>query len=94
MDGTLSEGDAPFFAGCQDFVRSTPEGDWTRIVDPWVYCDANALAASSYFHAWRVLGRNDCRDRAERLLDAVWGLRAPRRPVYYFRRAPHARIVD
>jgi uncharacterized protein YyaL (SSP411 family) len=81
LDGTLARN--PYFAGCQDYVRTVDS--WTPIVDGLVYCDANALAASAYLDAARVLGRDDCRDRALRLLDAVWNeLRVPGGGVYHY----------
>jgi uncharacterized protein YyaL (SSP411 family) len=84
LDGTLGTPSPPFFAGCQDFL---PE----PIVDPYVYCDANARVASAYLSAWRVLGRADCRERAVSLLEGLWTtLRAEAGGMYhYFDGAPH-----
>jgi uncharacterized protein YyaL (SSP411 family) len=65
LEGTLGKTHPPFFAGCQDFL---PE----PIIDPYIYCDANAHAASAYLAAWRALGRADCRERAVRILDGLW----------------------
>jgi uncharacterized protein len=71
MEQTLRLPHTPLLAGCQDFVR-TPGGDWTPVIDPLVYCDANAHAVSAYLQAWTVLGRADCRDRALELVDELW----------------------
>jgi uncharacterized protein len=85
LEGTLGTQNPPFFAGCQDFL---PE----PIIDPYLYCDANAHAASAYVAAWRALGRADCRDRALALLDALWDtLRGDTGGgmYHYFDGAPH-----
>jgi uncharacterized protein YyaL (SSP411 family) len=85
LDGTLSLAGSPLLAGCQDFVRSPNDSGWTPFIDGFVYCDANARAASAYFQAADVLGRTDCRERAERMLDALWDtLRAPVGGLYHY----------
>ena len=84
LEGTLGREHPPFFAGCQDFL---PE----PIIDPYVYCDANAHAASAYFAAWRALGRADCRERAVGILDGLWQMLRPDAGgmYHYFDGAPH-----
>ncbi|MDA1096940.1 MAG: hypothetical protein O3B84_06770 [Chloroflexi bacterium] len=42
------------------------------MIDEYLYCDANAQAASAYLDAWWILGRPDCRDRAQGLLEFIW----------------------
>jgi uncharacterized protein YyaL (SSP411 family) len=61
------------------------------LLDQYVYCDANARAASAYLDAWWLLGRDDCRDRAEQILHRLWEtLRAPTGEMYhYWDGAPH-----
>jgi uncharacterized protein len=85
LEGTLGKEHPPFFAGCQDFL---PE----PILDPYVYCDANAHAASAYFAAWRKLGRAECSERGVSILDGLWQtLRAETGGMHhYFDGAPHA----
>jgi hypothetical protein len=95
LDGTL--GRDPYFAGCQDYVR-TADG-WRPIIDHLVYCDANALAASAYLEAARVLGTQARIERAVRLLDALWNqFRAPAGSVHHYldESGPHVRglLVD
>ena len=91
LEGTLGTQHPPFFAGCQDFL---PE----PIIDPYVYCDANAHAASGYFAAWRALGRADCHQRALGILDGLWQtLRSDAGGMHhYFDGAPQVRglLVD
>jgi uncharacterized protein YyaL (SSP411 family) len=85
LDGTLGAVRPPYFAGCQDYVR-TPDGSgWTSVIDEVLYCDANALAASAYLEAARVLGRQDSLERAIRLTDALWGaFRAPDGGLFHY----------
>jgi uncharacterized protein YyaL (SSP411 family) len=86
LNGPLSEPMlAPFFAGCQDYVRDEA-GELRSYLDTYVYCDANALAASALFDAWWLLGREDCRDRALAVTEAIWrDLRAPDGGMYHYR---------
>ncbi|MBT3434936.1 MAG: thioredoxin domain-containing protein [Nitrospinaceae bacterium] len=83
MDTTLSApSDSPAsvsFFGCEDFVRP-PGGDpasadparWYSIIDELIYTDANALAASAYFEAARVLERPKLKKRALEILEFLW----------------------
>ncbi|MDH3600277.1 MAG: hypothetical protein OEU26_11625, partial [Candidatus Tectomicrobia bacterium] len=93
LNTTLSDDAMPCFFGCQDYVR--PELDLSAsregpqklisLIDEFVYCDANAQAASAYLEAWWILGRADCKDRAERMLSQLWDtLRAPRGGMYHY----------
>jgi uncharacterized protein YyaL (SSP411 family) len=101
LDTTLTDPAQPCFWGCQDYVRpelpspaSQPSGPLPllSLLDQYVYCDANARAASSYLEAWWLLGRDDCRVRAEQILHHLWDtLRAPTGAMYhYWDGAPHA----
>jgi uncharacterized protein YyaL (SSP411 family) len=100
LNTTLTDPAQPCFWGCQDYVRpelppptSHPSGPLPllSLLDQYVYCDANARAASSYLDAWWLLGRDDCRDRAEQILQHLWEtLRAPTGEMYhYWDGAPH-----
>ena len=67
------------FLGCQDYVTvdgplvpGSPNALAPPVVDEFVYCDANAAMVSAYLDAWRVLGREDCRQRAEQALNVLW----------------------
>ncbi len=93
LEATLGNVEVPFFAGCQDYVR-TPDGRaWTPVIDDVVYCDANALAASAYLEAARVLGRQACLERALRLTDALWdALRDPAGGMCHYRDASGAHV--
>ena len=94
LNSALSDGDRGTFFGCQDYVR--PEGGiasaWSpgsspllSVIDRYVYCDANARAASAYLDAWWILGRDDCRARAQDVLGLIWDtLRAPRGGMYHY----------
>jgi len=85
LDQTLGEACAPYFAGCQDYVRTADNTGWQSVIDGLVYCDANAVTASAYLEAARVLDRRDCCERAVRLLDAMWdALRAPAGGMYHY----------
>jgi uncharacterized protein YyaL (SSP411 family) len=101
LNATLSGATRPCFLGCQDYVRPevTPASARTSgpppllsFIDELVYCDANARAASAYLDAWWVLGREDCRDRALNILEALWQtLRAPDGGMYHYSDGtPHA----
>jgi uncharacterized protein YyaL (SSP411 family) len=94
LNTTLTDSSQPCFWGCQDYVRpelpspaSQPSGPppLLSLLDRYVYCDANARAASSYLDAWWLLGRDDCRDRAEQILQHLWDtLRTPTGGMYHY----------
>jgi uncharacterized protein YyaL (SSP411 family) len=99
LNATLSNDTTPCFFGCQDYVR--PEFDLSAsrqgpppllsLIDELVYCDANARTASAYLDAWWLLGREDCKERAQQVLERLWEtLRAPGVGMYhYVDGAPH-----
>jgi uncharacterized protein len=100
LDTMLTDSVQPCFWGCQDYVRpELPQPASHRsgpppllsLLDRYVYCDANARAASSYLEAWWLLGRDDCCVRAEQILHHLWDtLRAPTGAMYhYWDGAPH-----
>lgn len=62
------------------------------LLDHYLYCDANAKTASAYLEAWWLLGREDCRQRAEKILEHLWTtLRTPTGTMYhYWDGEPHA----
>ena len=93
LNTTLSDSATPYFFGCQDYVR--PELDLSAsrqgppklisLIDEFVYCDANARAASAYLDAWWILGQADGKHRAERMLSQLWDtLRAPGGGMYHY----------
>ena len=93
LETTLADGTNPCFFGCQDYVR--PELDVTAsrtgpppllsLIDELVYCDANAHAASAYLDAWWLLGREECKERALKILAQLWEtLRAPAGGMYHY----------
>jgi uncharacterized protein len=94
LNTTLSAATHPCFFGCQDYVRPDPSAasgqtsgppPLLSLIDELVYCDANARAASAYLDAWWLLGREDCRDRALKILEALWEtLRAPDGGMYHY----------
>jgi hypothetical protein len=94
LNTTLTDPAQPCFWGCQDYVgpelptpTSHPSGPppLLSLLDRYVYCDANARAASSYLEAWWLLGRDDCRVRAEQILHHLWDtLRAPTGAMYHY----------
>lgn len=84
LDATLVDPSLGVFSGCQDYVRlktgraQTSGEQLTPLIDRLVYCDANARATSAHLSAWWLLGREDCRARAEHVLGWMWrNLRAP-----------------
>lgn len=94
LEQTLASEPAGPFSGCQDYVL--PAGvpwrglavnrqELLSVIDPALYADANARAASAYLQAWRVLGDERCRERAESILawlnEALW---APGGDLYHF----------
>ena len=95
LNSTLWDSAAGAFSGCQDYVR--PEGQpntglpaspepLMSVIDNLVYCDANARAASACLEAWWVLGRDDCRTRAQEVLEFLWAtLRAPGVGMFHYR---------
>ena len=98
MDSTLWSEAKGAFHGCQDYVReiagpAEPDqpNPMISVIDEYVYCDANARAASAYLDAWWVLGRDDCLVRARRVLETLWStLRAYRGMFHYSDGEPHA----
>jgi uncharacterized protein YyaL (SSP411 family) len=94
LNTTLSEATQPCFFGCQDYVRpalSVVAGRTSgpppllSLIDEFVYCDANARAASAYLDAWWLLGREDCKQRALKILETLWDtLRAPDGGMYHY----------
>jgi uncharacterized protein YyaL (SSP411 family) len=94
LNTTLSEAAQPCFFGCQDYVRPECDTSASRtpgppplmsLIDEFVYCDANARAASAYLDAWWLLGRKDCQERAQKVLDQLWDtLRAPDGGMYHY----------
>jgi uncharacterized protein YyaL (SSP411 family) len=86
LNTTLSAATHPCFFGCQDYVRpdagvasgQTSGPPLLSLIDELVYCDANARASSACLDAWWLLGREDCRERALKILELLWEtLRAP-----------------
>ena len=94
LNATLSDPAQPCFFGCQDYVRpeitsvaNRPPGPLTMLscIDHLVYCDANARAASAYLDAWWLLDREDCRERAQQMIEQLWQtLRAPDGGMYHY----------
>ena len=94
MESTLSKSNQAPFSGCQDYVRQQGEfnaglgsqaSPLIPVIDEFIYCDANARAASAYLEAWWVLGKDDCRVRAMGILEYLWAnLRAPDGGMFHF----------
>lgn len=94
LNSTLWDGASGAFFGCQDYVR--PEGQPTfgritgqeplmPVIDNLIYCDANARAAAACLEAWWILGRDECRSRAQEVLDLLWDtFRAPGGGMYHY----------
>ncbi len=80
LNTELSTDSTPCFFGCQDYVRPALDLTAARqgpmkpisLIDELIYCDANARAASAYLDAWWVLGREDCKVRAQQMLTYLW----------------------
>jgi uncharacterized protein YyaL (SSP411 family) len=100
LDATLSTADQACFFGCQDYVRPelSPAAGQTSgplrllsVIDEYVYCDANARAASAYLDAWWLLGGKECKTRARNILDTLWiTMRVPDGGMYHYTNgAPH-----
>ncbi|MBI2887882.1 MAG: thioredoxin domain-containing protein [Chloroflexi bacterium] len=88
LDATLWDATKGVFLGCQDYVRQPPAaqdagspagpGPLLSYLDSYVYCDANARAASALLDAWWLLGKEECRERAGGILEWLWQrLRSP-----------------
>lgn len=93
LNTALSTDATPCFFGCQDYVRpaldlaAARQGPLQRLslIDELVYCDANARAVSAYLDAWWLLGREDCKRRAQLILEQLWNtLRAPDGGMYHY----------
>jgi len=94
LNSILWDGAGGAFFGCQDYVRpesqptsGSPTGPelFISVIDNLVYCDANARAASACLEAWWVLGRDDCRARAQEVLELLWGtLRVTSGGMYHY----------
>jgi uncharacterized protein YyaL (SSP411 family) len=94
LNTTLTDPAQPCFWGCQDYVRpelpaptsqSSGPPPLLSLLDRYVYCDANARAASSYLEAWWLLGLDDCRVRAEQILQHLWEvMQAPTGGMYHY----------
>ena len=92
MDSTLWDSSKQAFHGCQDYLREVASpaeasrlSPMMSVIDEYVYCDANARAASAYLDAWWVLGRDDCLERARQILESLWrDLRAPAGGMFHY----------
>ena len=92
MASTLWDGSKQAFHGCQDYLREIASpaeasrlSPMVSVIDEYVYCDANARAASAYLDAWWVLGRDDCLERAQQILESLWrDLRAPAGGMFHY----------
>jgi uncharacterized protein len=90
MDETLLDPASGVFFGCQDYIRrfngfGQADSPLDSYLDECLYCDQNARAASAYLQAWWLLGRQDCRERAEHILNWIWeNLRNPDGGMYHF----------
>jgi uncharacterized protein len=91
MDSTLWDQSTGAFRGCQDYVREIAGNASLRpsplisVIDEYVYCDANARAASAYLDAWWILGREDCLERAEQVLESLWkNFRTPGKGMFHY----------
>ncbi len=92
MDSTLWDESKEAFHGCQDYVREfanpadpSQPNPLMPVIDEYVYCDANAKAASAYLDAWWVLGREDCLQRARQVLESLWrDLRSPGSGMFHY----------
>jgi uncharacterized protein YyaL (SSP411 family) len=93
LEATLASPHQACLFGCQDYVR--PELDLAAmrqgpqpmlsLIDEYVYCDANAHAASAYLDAWWILGREDCRARALDIVEQLWDtMRSPDGSMYHY----------
>ena len=93
LNTRLSTPTKPCFFGCQDYVR--PELDiaaarrgpqpLVSLIDELIYCDANARAASAYLEAWWMLGLEDCKTRAQQILEHLWDhLRTPDGGMFHY----------
>lgn len=99
LNTKLSTRTTPCFFGCQDYVRPELDIAATRrgpqplisLIDELIYCDANARAVSAYLEAWWILGREDCKVRAQDILEQLWeNLRSPDGGMFhYVDDAPH-----
>ena len=96
MESTLSKSNQAPFSGCQDYVRGEKEfskgeidagqsSPLIPVIDEYIYCDANARATSAYLDAWWLLGRDDCKVRAQGILEFLWAnLRGPDGGMFHF----------
>ncbi len=94
LNTTLAAATTPCLFGCQDYVRPEPDVAASRtpgppallsLIDELVYCDANARTVSAYLDAWWLLGREDCKERAQHVLDQLWEtMRAPDGGMYHY----------
>jgi len=94
LDSTLLDRSGGAFFGCQDYVRFQQPADtgpdsapapMISVIDEYIYVDANARTAAAYLQAWWLLGRDDCRERAVRVLEVLWQrLRAPGGGMYHY----------
>ena len=99
MDSTLWNETKRAFHGCQDYVReigspadASQANPLISVIDEYVYCDANARAASAYLDAWWVLGDNACLERAQQVLESLWrDFRTPGSGMFHYSDGePHA----
>jgi uncharacterized protein YyaL (SSP411 family) len=90
LNETLLDAETGMLFGCQDYIRRISGLDGMNshldsYLDQCIYCDQNARAASAYFQAWWLLGRKDCKARAEHILEWTWQkLRQPDAGMYHF----------
>jgi len=82
------------YFGCEDFLRhegrkGSADGEFFSVIDRCIYADANAMAAIALLEAHRLIGREDCKERALNLLEFLWSrCRAEAAICHYYDSAP------
>lgn len=63
------------FYGCEDFIRTFPDGsteEFSTIIDRCIYTDANAQTINAYLEASRALGKSEYQKIALGALEFLW----------------------
>jgi uncharacterized protein YyaL (SSP411 family) len=92
MNSTLWDESTGAFHGCQDYVReiagpgeASQANPLVSVIDEYLYCDANSRAVSAYLDSWWLLGREDCLERAQQVLEFLWKhLRSPGKGMFHY----------
>ncbi|MBM4261372.1 MAG: thioredoxin domain-containing protein [Deltaproteobacteria bacterium] len=75
LNRKLYDPDKGSFYGCEDFIRTFPDGsgeEFSTIIDRCIYTDANAQTIRAYLDASLLLGKEEYKEAALSALEFLW----------------------